>query len=134
MYILINTPSIYINSCIGATSLSTSMVQLCISQKLNENRDCSLKIKAIAGANLFKKFTVKFLTQQVRANGDAKHAKFIASFTTETYPLNAEVLSGLQQYTEDLIKQDAAFKHAPICCSTNVSNCGLHLFHIQHIH
>ena len=95
------------------------MVQLCISQKLNQNRDCSVKVRAIAGANLFKLFTVKFLTQQVRASEDKEHVKFIASFTNCLHPITPEVVSKFQQYNQELIERDPAFADAPICCATN---------------
>ena len=97
------------------------MVQLCISQKLNVSRDTCLKVKAMAGANLFKQFTVKFLTQQVRAMEDEQHVKFIASFANKEYPITADVLTHFQQYTHELIIKDPAFKFAPVACGTNVS-------------
>jgi len=114
---------------IAATSLPTAMVQRSISQHMKKNRSAKLKLRSLAGADLFSKFVVKFLSQQVRASSDPVHTKFLESFSTLECPITQERIDNIQDYTPELVMRDPAFLYAPILVSTNVSmaNCN----HVQ---
>ena len=104
---------------IGAASLNTAMVQLCVSQKLSAQRSAELKLSSLAGAILFKQFTAKFLTQQVRSSSDPEHTAFIESFSTVQNPITMQRIRGIQDYTEQLVQDNPAFELAPVLVSTN---------------
>ena len=105
---------------IASTSLPTAMVQRCISQHMKKNRDAKLKLQSLAGADLFSKFVVKFLTQQVRASSDSEHTKFLESFSTMECPITQERIDNIQDYTAELVESDPFFLYAPVLVSTNV--------------